>query len=90
MDLKTNQMENKKTATRRKFVLGLGILSVLGVFMRPFISKKVIVSCGPVNKKKTVKMLTQEGTLVEIEESMLQGQGKKITDEGLKSWVKKS
>ena len=35
-------------------------------------------------------MLTQDGKLVEIEEDKLMGQRKRITDEELKSWVKKS
>ncbi len=83
-------MENKKTSSRRKFVFGLGILSIFGALTRPAARKKVIIGCAPATKKKTVKMLTQDGTLVEIEESMLKGQGKKITDEGLQSWVKKS
>ena len=83
-------MENKKNSSRRKFVLGLGILSIFGALTRQSTAKKLIVSCGPVSEKKTVKMLTQDGKLVEIDESMIKGQGKKITDVGLQSWVKKS
>ena len=40
-------------------------------------------------KKDTVKMLTQDGRLVEIERAMLTAKSKKITDEDLKTWVKK-
>ncbi len=40
-------------------------------------------------KKETVKMLTQDGRLVEIDKSLLAGDGKKISTEELKEWVNK-
>ena len=83
-------MENNKTSSRRKFVFGLGILSIFGALTRPATRKKVIIGCAPASEKKTVKMLTQDGTLVEVEEKMLKGEGDKITDEGLQSWVKRT
>jgi protein subunit release factor B len=84
-------MENdKKIPSRRKFVLGFGVLSALAAIGITFTPKKIIVSCDPSQKKKTIKMLTQDGKLVEIEEDKLKSQRKKITDEELKSWVKKS
>ena len=82
-------MENKKTSSRRKFVFGLGILSVFAAFTRPA-RKKVVIGCAPVSEKQTVKMLTQDGTLVEVDQKMLKGQADKITDEGLQTWVKRS
>ena len=86
-------MKNEKDIpSRRKFVLGFGVLSLLaavGITMGPK-KTKTILACGPSQKKKTVKMLTQDGKLVEIEEDKLTHQRKKITDEELKSWVKKS
>ena len=82
--------KNKKIPSRRKFVLGFGVLSLLAAIGITFAPKKTIVSCDPAQKKKTIKMLTQDGKLVEIEEDKLMGQRKKITDEELKSWVKKS
>jgi hypothetical protein len=84
-------MENdKKIPSRRKFVLGVAVLSVLAAIGITSAPKKIIVSCDPSQKKKTIKMLTEDGKLVEIEEDKLMGQRKKITDEELKSWVKKS
>lgn len=83
-------MGNKKTSSRRKFIFGLGILSIFGAVIKPVASKKVVIGCAPLSDKKTVKMMTQDGTLVEIEEKMIKGQGEKITDEGLQTWVKKS
>ena len=87
-------MENEKNIpSRRKFVAGFGVLSLLAAIGITVASKKTaktILSCDPSQKKKTVKMLTQDGKLVEIEEDKLTHQRKKITDEELKSWVKKS
>ena len=84
-------MENEKTKpSRRKFVLGFGIVSLLSAIGLGIGRKKAIVSCDPDPKKKTIKMLTQDGKLVEIDEDKLMGQRKKITDEELKSFVKKS
>ena len=75
-------MEQKpETSSRKKFFLwGLGILSSITAF-------KLIT---PANKKKeTVKMLTQDGKLVEVDKDLLASGGKKITDEELKGWVSK-
>jgi hypothetical protein len=81
---------DKQIPSRRKFVLGFAILSLLSAVGLGIGRKKAIVSCDPDPKKKTIRMLTQDGKLVEIEEDKLIGQRKKITDEELKSFVKKS
>ena len=88
-------MENKKQEpSRRKFVLGLGIMSLLAALGIPLAPRKIstkILGCGPTQGKKPEKMLTQDGTLVEINaDKLATGQRKKITDEELKSWVKKA
>jgi hypothetical protein len=84
-------MEKEKTTpSRRKFFLGFGVLSLLSAIGLTNAPKKIIVACSPAPEKKTIKMLTQDGRLVEIEEDKLMDQRKKITDEELKSWVKKS
>jgi hypothetical protein len=73
--------QERNRSSRKKFVLwGLGILGSLTVlrFISP--SKK---------KKETVKMLTQDGRLVEIEKDKLPATKRKITDQELKSWVRK-
>ena len=79
--------------TRRKFVAGVGILSAFVAIAAAmgfrFPGKKEIISCGPGEKKKTVKMLTQDGRLVEVDASLLTGGTKKITDNELQNWVKK-
>src|SRR5450755_1130057 len=59
--------------TRRKFVWGLGVLSVFsGIALlarTPFSGKKNVIACAP-EKKRMVKMLTQDGKLVEIDASL--------------------
>jgi hypothetical protein len=77
--------------TRRKFVWGFGVLSALSAIAllarSPFPGKRNIISCAP-EKKKMVKMLTQDGVLVEVDASLLPAKGKKVTDKELKNWIK--
>lgn len=40
-------------------------------------------------EKMTVKMLTQDGQLVEIDQRLLASGGKKVTIEELQHWIKK-
>ena len=77
-------MDNdNKLQTRKKFIgLGITATALLTAF-RFFIPEK--------NKKtETVKMLTQDGKLVEVDaEKLFGGKRKKISDEQLKNWVNK-
>jgi hypothetical protein len=76
------QIEEGKV-TRRKLVGWLGFLSlftVAGAAMWPGRNKKV---------SKTVKMLTQDGTLVEVDAEFLASARKRISDKELQGWVKK-
>jgi hypothetical protein len=75
-------MEQKpNTSTRRKFFLwGLGIISSVTALKLVLPKKK---------KSTTVKMLTQDGRLVEIDKKLLVSSGKKISDKELQKWVKK-
>jgi hypothetical protein len=67
--------------TRKKFLLwGAGILYSFSVFKYLFSQKE--------KKKDTVKMLTQDGRLVEIDKSLLASGSKKITTKELQQWVK--
>ena len=69
-----------KNQSRRRFI-GWGFASAAffsaAKFMLP--SRK---------KKETVKMLTQDGRLVEIDRDMIPRSKRKITDPELKVWVK--
>ena len=74
--------DNQKQ-TRKRFI-GIGI-STAAIFtaLRFFIPEKK-------KKPETVKMLTQDGKLVEVDAEMLyRGKRNKITDEQLKTWVNK-
>ena len=70
--------ENK--VSRRKLVGWLGVLSVFataGMAFKPWKNKK----------PKTVKMLTQDGRLVEVDAAMLASSKKRISDKELQNWV---
>lgn len=75
------------SASRRKFVWGLGIFSALtAVAGLPFFAKRSAKTEG---KKKTVKMLTEDGRLVEIDQSLVSANTKKVTNTELQHWIKK-
>jgi cobalamin biosynthesis protein CbiD len=70
-----------KNQTRRKFITwGVASAAVLAAFkfIRP--SPK---------KPETVKMLTQDGKLVEVDIASLPSNKKKITNGELQNWIKK-
>ena len=72
--------QTNKTSSRKKFLfLGLSAVAFFSVFKFTRQGKK----------KKTVKMLTQDGKLVEIDQVLIRGTKRKITDTELKTWVKK-
>ncbi len=74
--------ENK--VSRRKLVGWLGVLSLFAAAGSAF---------KPWNKKaatpKTVKMLTRDGKLVEIDANLLASNRKRISDNELQQWVNK-
>ncbi len=73
--------------TRRKFVWGVGALSAItAVFGLPFFIKKGV---KPGNVKTMVKMLTEDGRLVEIDQSLITASKKKVTNRELQNWIKK-
>ena len=76
-------MQNKEVkVTRRKLVGWLGILTAFGAAgaaVVPWKSKKPVM----------VKMLTQDGKLVEVDARVLENAGAKISDCELQGWLKK-
>lgn len=73
--------QSQYTTSRKKFFLwALGIVTSIPAFRFMMTAKK---------KKDTVKMLTQDGKLVEIDRDLISGSKRKITDAELKNWVKK-
>jgi len=74
-------MKQPENPTRKKFLWwGAAALAAVTTF-RSFPRKKK-------EKKETVKMLTQDGRLVEIDKSLVSSTNKKITADELKQWVK--
>ena len=75
---------------RRTLIASIGTLSLfpllkLGIFSK----KREVISCAPEAPTRTVKMLTQEGLLVEVDISKLKGDKHKISNKQLQTWIKK-
>lgn len=74
----------EKQTSRKKFLLwGGAILSTV------LASKFIFRSKRKTTGETKVKMLTQDGKLVEIDRKFISPAAKKITDKELQSWVKK-
>ena len=78
------QNENgKNPLSRKKFVLWTaGILSAVTAL-------KFFARSAPQKKTKTMKMLTSDGKLVEVEVSKLPSKRKKIKDEDIHTWIQR-
>jgi hypothetical protein len=68
--------------TRRKLVSWLGVFSFFTAIGAAFIPKKE-------KKTGTIKMLTKDGKLVEIDASLLAGNSRKVSDKELQNWIKR-
>ena len=71
--------ENNKQS-RRKFIFW-GVASAAVISAIKFIRPK--------QKNETVKMLTQDGKLVEVDIAAIPKSKKKITDKELQNWIRK-
>jgi heme exporter protein D len=92
--MNSDEIKNEENATgRRKFVWGASVLSMMaivaGVLKLPFLSRKKILAGNTESKTKMVKMLTEDGRLVEIDEALLTESRKKLTNSELQNWIKK-
>lgn len=71
---------NQKNNSRRKFLWGgLGILSAVSA-IKLIMPKK--------QKTDTVKMLSEDGKLVEVDISKIKNTGVKVSDKDVITWVK--
>ena len=75
--------ENKKQSRKKFISLGISSAALLATFRFLNFKKKD-------KKPTTVKMLTQDGKLVEVEIAALPTKKKKITNKEMQSWVKKN
>jgi hypothetical protein len=79
---------HKEDNSRRKLIAGLGILSLFPIAkVATAFQKKEVIACAP--ELKTVKFLTQDGTLVEVDASKIKAGKEKISNQQLQSWVNK-
>lgn len=72
-------IENKKQSRRRFISWGVASAAVISA----------IKFIRPKQKKETVKMLTQDGKLVEVDIAAIPQKKKKITDKELQNWIRK-
>jgi len=88
MDIKDKEIQTN-SPERRKFVWNIGILSAFAavgsITGLSFWRKKKPAT----PKKQTVKMLTREGSLVEVDIALISGSRKKISNTELQHWIKK-
>ena len=70
----------EQTKTRRSFILKtIGVSAVVAITGWFGFNRK--------KKSETVKMLTQDGRLVEIDKDLIKSSGHKIKDKDIHSWV---
>jgi len=77
-------INENKNQSRRKF-LGWGIASAALLSACRFLSPS---AKEPV-ERKTVKMLSQDGKLVEVDIAAIPSQKKKVSNKELQNWIKK-
>jgi hypothetical protein len=76
--------------SRRKLLAGIGILSLFSFWRTGiFNKKKPVISCAPPVQKETMKLLSQDGKLVEVEISQISSKQGKISNQDLQGWIKK-
>jgi hypothetical protein len=77
--------------TRRKLLAGIGLLSFFPLFKLGLFSKRnPVISCAPPpGKKETMKVLSRDGKLVEVDVSKIKRIQEKISDEELQNWIRK-
>lgn len=75
--------------SRRKLLAGIGLLSFFP-FSKLFSKKNPVISCAPPPEKtETMKVLSQDGRLIEVDVSKIKRLKEKISDEELKNWIRK-
>jgi hypothetical protein len=88
--MKENTNHSSENTVRRKFLFGLGILSLFPILkLSLFSSKSKPIACSPEQQQGTMKLLTQDGKLVEVDISKIQGTAKKASKDELIAWVKR-
>jgi hypothetical protein len=71
-----------RPASRKKFLIWSGAILSSLTFLKIFAGRKK-------PEKNVVKMLTQNGQLVEVDKNLISAAGKKISNQELQHWIKK-
>ncbi len=89
--MKEHETIPAEVKTRRKLLTGIGLLSFFSLFRSGLFSKKnPVIDCAPPpEEKKTMKVLSQDGRLVEVDVSRIKQISAKISDEELQNWIRK-
>lgn len=89
--MQEQEIVSKEKNTRRSVLMGIGIMSIFSFLTLGFFNKKKnIISCAPpADDKKTMKFLTQDGQLVEVDLSKINGLKEKASNKELQDWVKR-
>lgn len=96
--MSSNQINSKpsqsKNSTRRSFVWGVSLFSffsaiAVAIGFKPLSSPRNVISCAPESSTKKIKMLTEDGRLVEIDATHVPSNRKQITNPELQHWIKK-
>ncbi|HEV2354024.1 MAG TPA: hypothetical protein VGR89_07265 [Puia sp.] len=78
---------------RRRMLARLGLLSffalVAGSVRLPHARKRNVTDCTPAKNTRMIKMLAEDGTLVEVDASRISSPGRKVSDAELQGWIKK-
>ena len=82
--MKETEKIQTEIKTRRKWLAGIGLLSLFPLFKSKLFSKnKQAISCAPpAEKKETMKLLSQDGKLMEVDVSRINQIHGKISESG--------
>jgi hypothetical protein len=89
--MKEIETEKPELKTRRQLLAGIGIMSIFPLWkVNSFFGKKrQTISCAPPEEIKTMKVLSQDGKLLEVDISKIKSLKGKISDQELCEWIKK-
>jgi len=87
----TEEPLSKETNSRRNAIFGLTLLSIFGFLtFGLFNKKKNVIACAPLpNETKTMKFLTQDGQLVEVDISKVIASNEKASNKEMQTWIKR-
>jgi hypothetical protein len=86
--MESNIPIGQATARRRFLAAGsiLSLFALLGLWRKA--RKTPVIDCGPEKSKETVRLLGQDGLLVEVDAARIRMLKKKITNDELQRWVR--